>query len=459
MASKVIDMTIGSPARHILKFAVPLICGYMLQYMYQIIDAAIVGRFIGVDALAAVGASTSIIFLILGFCNGCCSGFAIPVAQAFGAADYSKMRTYISNAVRLSVVIAILFTVFAALLCGPILHLVQTPADVFKDAYKFLFITILSIPFIIAYNLLSAFMRSLGNSRVPFYFLILSSLINILLDFVLIIEMKIGVEGAAFATMFSQALAAYWCYVYIKKKMQILLPQGTERKYDKKKALTLLNNGIPMGLQFSITAIGIMMLQRANNALGTLYVATFVVSLRVKYFFTCVLENLGVAMATYCGQNLGAHKMQRISQGIRAAIKITVVYVLITVVIMYLFAADFTYLFVDPSQTEIVKNSAMYLQINSDFYMLLGLLTIFRYSIQGLGYSNLSMCSGVAEMIARTGISIWLVPALGFLGVCLGDPTAWLLADMSLVPAWIIIYRRLKKKANCLEHEMKDQIS
>lgn len=446
MASKVIDMTTGSPARHILQFAVPLICGYMLQYMYQIIDAAIVGRFIGVDALAAVGSSTSIIFLILGFCNGCCSGFAIPVAQAFGAGDYSKMRTYVGNAVRLSVVIAIILTIVAAFLCAPILHLVETPADVFKDAYKFLFITILSIPFIIAYNLLSSFMRSLGNSRVPFYFLIMSSLINIILDFILIIEMKVGVEGAAFATMFSQALAAYWCYEYITKKMKMLLPEGEERKYSKAKALTLLNNGIPMGLQFSITAVGIIMLQRANNALGTLYVATFVVSLRVKYFFTCVLENLGVAMATYCGQNLGAHKMQRVSQGIRAAVKITVVYVLITVVIMYLFATDFTYLFVDPSQTEIVKNSAMYLQINSDFYMLLGLLTIFRYSIQGLGYSNLSMCSGIAEMIARTGISIWLVPALGFLGVCLGDPTAWLFADLSLVPAWIIIYRRLKKK-------------
>lgn len=446
MASKVIDMTTGSPARHILQFAVPLICGYMLQSMYQIIDAAIVGRFIGVDALAAVGSSTSITFLILGFCNGCCSGFAIPVAQSFGAGDYSSMRSYVSNAIRLSVVIAIIFTIVAATLCTPILHMVQTPTDVFRDAYKFLFITVLSIPFIIAYNLLSSFMRSLGNSRIPFYFLILSSLINIILDFILIIEMKIGVEGAALATMFSQALAAYWCYVYIKKNMQILLPKGNECKYNKKKTLTLINNGIPMGLQFSITAIGIIMLQRANNALGTLYVATFVASLRVKYFFTCILENLGVAMATYCGQNLGAKKIQRISQGIRAALKISVIYVIIIVVIMYFFASDFTYLFVDPSQTEIVKNSTMYLQINSYFYILLGVLTVFRYSIQGLGYSNLSMCSGVAEMIARTGISLWLVPALGFLGVCLGDPTAWIFADMFLVPAGIILYHRLKKK-------------
>lgn len=446
MASKVIDMTTGSPARHILQFAVPLICGYMLQSMYQIIDAAIVGRFIGVDALAAVGSSTSITFLILGFCNGCCSGFAIPVAQSFGAGDYSSMRSYVSNAIRLSVVIAVIFTIVAATLCTPILHMVQTPADVFGDAYIFLFITVLSIPFIIAYNLLSSFMRSLGNSRIPFYFLILSSLINIILDFILIIEMKIGVEGAALATMFSQALAAYWCYVYIKKNMHILLPKGNECKYNKKKTLTLINNGIPMGLQFSITAIGIIMLQRANNALGTLYVATFVASLRVKYFFTCILENLGVAMATYCGQNLGAKKIQRISQGIRAALKISVIYVIIIVVIMYFFASDFTYLFVDPSQTEIVKNSTMYLQINSYFYILLGVLTVFRYSIQGLGYSNLSMCSGVAEMIARTGISLWLVPALGFLGVCLGDPTAWIFADMFLVPAGIILYHRLKKR-------------
>ena len=311
-------MTTGSPARHILSFAVPLICGYMLQQMYLIIDAAIVGRFIGVGALAAVGASTSITFLILGFCNGCCSGFAIPIAQSFGARDYAAMRSYVYNSIRLSVIIAVVLTILMSLLCTPILQLVETPKDIFGDAYKFLLITFFTIPFIIAYNLLSGWMRSLGNSRVPFYFLVLSSLINIILDFILIVGYKAGVEGAAFATMISQALAAYWCYMYIRKKMPVLLPKAEERNYQKTKVLTLLNNGIPMGLQFSITAIGIIMLQRANNALGTLYVATFVASLRVKYFFTCVLENLGVAMATYCGQNLGARKIQRIVMGIRS---------------------------------------------------------------------------------------------------------------------------------------------
>lgn len=439
-------MTTGSPARHILSFAVPLICGYMLQQMYLIIDAAIVGRFIGVGALAAVGASTSITFLILGFCNGCCSGFAIPIAQSFGARDYAAMRSYVYNSIRLSVIIAVVLTILMSLLCTPILQLVETPKDIFGDAYKFLLITFFTIPFIIAYNLLSGWMRSLGNSRVPFYFLVLSSLINIILDFILIVGYKTGVEGAAFATMISQALAAYWCYMYIRKKMPVLLPKAEERNYQKTKVLTLLNNGIPMGLQFSITAIGIIMLQRANNALGTLYVATFVASLRVKYFFTCVLENLGVAMATYCGQNLGARKIQRIVMGIRSSLKISVVYVAASVVIMYFFAKDFTYLFVDSSHTDIVNNATMYLQINSYFYLLLGILTIFRYSIQGLGYSNLSMCSGVAEMIARTGVSLWLVPALGFFGVCLGDPVAWLFADLFLIPAFIILYHHIKTK-------------
>ena len=228
--------------------------------------------------------------------------------------------------------------------------------------------------------------------------------------------------------------------------MPILVPHKEECLRDRKKSLTLLNNGIPMGLQFSITAIGIIMLQGANNALGTRYVAAFTASMRVKYLFTCVFENIGVAMATYCGQNIGAGELHRISLGIRSAIKIMLVYFLFTLVIILPFADYLMQIFVDPSETEIIADAALFMRIANYFYPVLGVLTILRYSIQGLGYSNLSMLSGVSEMIARCGVSIWLVPALGFLGVCYGDPVAWICADLFLIPAMIMLYKHLKKR-------------
>lgn len=454
--SNINDMTVGSPTRDIVKFAVPLIGGYILQQMYLIIDAAIVGHVVGVDALAAVGASASIMFLIMGFCNGACAGFAIPVAQEFGAKDFHSMRCYVGNAIRLGVIIAVLTTVVTSLLCGRILMLVNTPAEIFHDAYAFLLINFLAIPFTIAYNMLSGFIRALGDSKQPFYFLIASSAVNILLDFILIISFGMGVEGAAIATMLSQAFASMLCLLYIKKKMRLLIPQGDERAYDEKKTLRLLNNGIPMGLQFSITAIGSIMLQSANNALGTIYVASFTASIRVKYLFTCVFENIGVAMATYCGQNLGAHKLERVKLGIKAAVKIMMVYFVISIAIIYPFADELMTLFVESGETEIISNAAMYMRISSYFFPVLGILTILRYSLQGLGFSNLSMLSGVMEMIARCGVSLWLVPALHFLGVCYGDPTAWIAADLFLVPAMLIVYKHLGKRHALIELRVKN---
>ncbi len=440
------DMTIGSPAQGILRFALPLILGYILQQMYLVIDAAIVGRWVSVEALAAIGASSSITFLVMGFCNGSCAGFAIPVAQMFGARNYSKMRAYVAHSIRIGVVIAIVLTVLTALFCGRILKVVNTPADIFGDAYTFLLLTFLTIPFTIAYNLLSGFIRALGNSRQPFFFLIVSSLVNIVLDVILILWMGMGVEGAGIATMLSQALAASLCWIFIRRRMQLLIPHGQEWNYHDSMTGHLLNSGIPMGLQFSITGIGIIMLQSANNALGTTYVAAFTASMRIKYLFTCVFENIGVAMATYCGQNMGARQIERIGQGIRSAIVIMAIYSVFTFLVIFPFADNLMMLFVDGSQREIVDLAAQFMRINNYFYPILGLLCIFRYSIQGMGFSNLSMMSGVMEMIARSGVSLWLVPTFHFTGVCFGDPMAWLAADIFLIPAYLWVYRRSRRK-------------
>ena len=445
--ASVSDMTVGSPLRQITKFALPLILGYILQQMYLVIDAAIVGRWIGVGALAAVGASSSIMFLVMGFCNGACAGFAIPVAQSFGAKDYSKMRLYVANAVRISAVMATVVTLLSLMFCRRILQMVNTPADIFHDAYIFLMLQFAAIPLTFGFNLFSGQIRALGNSRQPFYFLITSAVVNVLLDVVLILGCGLGVAGAGIATWLSQALSVILCLWYIRKHMQLLIPKGDERRFDNKRTSILLNNGVPMGLQFSITGIGIIMLQSANNALGTTCVAAFTASMRIKYLFTCVFENIGVAMATYCGQNLGARRMDRVTKGVKDAITLMLIYFVFTFALIYPSADWMMRLFVDSGEAEVVGRAAQFMRIANYFYPALGLLTILRYSIQGLGFSNLSMLSGVMEMIARCGVSLWLVPALAWIGVCLGDPVAWIMADLFLIPAFLWVQQRLKKQA------------
>lgn len=437
------DMTVGSPARNILYFALPLVLGYVLQHLYQVVDAAIVGRWVGVEGLAAVGASSSIMFLFLGFCNGACAGFSVPVAQAFGAKEYSLMRQYVANAIRIGIWISVLLTIPICVLCSPILRLVNVPDDIFHQAWIYLMLQFLGIPLAIAYNLLAGFIRSLGNSKEPFYFLLVSSATNIILDLIFVIVFRWGVFGAGFATLISQVVSVSLCYSFIIRQMKMLIPVGEERRYDSDHVTHLLNNGIPMGLQFSITGIGVIMLQSANNALGTMYVAAFTASMRVKYVFTTVFENIGVAMATYCGQNIGARRLDRVKSGLKAATGIMLVYFVFTFAVIFPFADEMMALFVDPSQRQIIDLASQYMRISNYFYPVLGMLTIFRYSIQGLGYSTLSLMSGVMEMLARCAVSIWMVPAMGFMGVCLGDPAAWCAADLFLFPAMYFLLRHL----------------
>ena len=439
------EMTSGPSLPLILNFTFPLLLGNLLQQTYSLVDAAIVGRFLGIDALASVGASTSVVFLILGFCNGCCGGFSIPVAQKFGARDYVTMRRYVSVSLKLAAMMSIVVAVITSLLCGFILRTMQTPENIFEGAYIYLLITFIGVPCTFFYNLLSCIIRALGDSKTPFWFLLLSTVLNIVLDLFFILSLGWGVAGAGIATVFSQGFSAVLCYVYMCRKFDILKTEPSDRIFRKNLARQLLSIGVPMGLQFSITAIGSIMLQSANNALGTACVAAFTAAMRIKMFVMCPLDALGMAMATYSGQNYGAGKPERIWMGIKSASLMMVVYSVAIAIVMWGLADKFALLFISPDETEIMKDTVLFLHINTSFFILLGLLSILRYSIQGVGYTRLSMFSGVAEMVARVLVSLILVPALGFLGVCLGDPTAWLFANLFLVPAFIYVYRQLKE--------------
>lgn len=438
------EMTSGPCLPLIFNFTLPLLLGNMLQQTYSLIDAAIVGKFLGINALASVGASTSVVFLILGFCNGCCGGFGIPVAQKFGARDYVSMRRLVSVSLKLAGMMSVGIALITCLLCAFILRTMQTPENIFQDAYWYLLITFIGVPCTFFYNLLSSIIRALGDSKTPFWFLLFSTILNVLLDLLCILVFHWGVAGAAIATVFSQGVSAVLCYFYMYRKFEILRMQPADKRFRPELARQLIFVGVPMGLQFSITAIGSIMLQSANNALGTACVAAFTAAMRIKMFFLCMLESLGIAMATFCGQNYGAGKPERIWTGVKAASLMMIVYVAAVAIILWGFSEKFVLLFVDPSETEIIADAALFLHISVSFFPVLGLLCILRYSIQGAGYTKLAMFSGVSEMIARILVSVVAVPLWGFWAVCFGDPTAWVFADVFLIPAFIYVYRRLR---------------
>ena len=439
-------MTSGAPLPLILKFTLPLLMGNLLQQTYSLVDAAIVGKFLGINALASVGASTSVVFLILGFCNGCCGCFGIPVAQKFGARDYQTMRGYVAVSLKLAMVMSVSIAIITSLLCANILRWMSTPANIFDGAYAYLLVTFIGIPATFFYNLLSSIIRALGDSKTPFWFLLLSTVLNIVLDLFCILVLGWGVAGAGIATVVSQGVSAVLCYLYMNRRFDILRGTPRERRFQPRLARTLLGIGVPMGLQFSITAIGSIMLQSANNGLGTACVAAFTSAMRIKMFFICTFESLGIAMATFGGQNYGAGKPRRVWEGVRASTLLMLGYAVFTFALLMLGARWFALIFVDPSELEILADTELFLHVACCFFPALGLLCILRYTIQGVGFTKLSMFSGVAEMIARIVVSLYAVPAFGFIAVCFGDPTAWVAADLFLIPAFVWVYRRMKKQ-------------
>ena len=439
------EMTAGRIFPQLFYFTLPLLMGNLLQQTYSLVDAAIVGRFLGIDSLAAVGASSSVVFLILGFCNGCCGGFGIPVAQKFGARDYATMRRCVMVSLQLAAAMSLILAVVTGILCDDILRLMRTPDNIFDGAYIYLLITFIGIPCTFFYNLLSSIIRALGDSKTPFWFLLFSAVLNIVLDLFTILTLGWGVAGAAIATVFSQGLSAVLCYVYMMRRFDILRTTPAERRFSWPIARILLGIGVPMGLQFSITAIGSIMLQSANNALGTACVAAFTAAMRIKMFFMCPFESLGIAMATFAGQNYGAGRSERILQGVKAAALMALAYWVFTFCVLMFGSETVALLFVDASETEILYDTALFLHVSVTFFPVLGLLCILRYTIQGAGFTNLAMLSGVSEMVARILVSVFAVPMWGYIAVCFGDSTAWIFADAFLIPAFFYVYRKIKK--------------
>ena len=442
------DMTNGSPSRHILGFAVPMLFGMLFQQFYNLVDTIIVGKTLGVEALAGVGATGSVNFMIIGFCMGVCNGFVIPVAQCFGAKKPADLRKYVFNGYICSIVFAILLTLASVIFCRRILIIMNTPADIIDHAYNYIVVIFIGIPTVFLYNMVSGVIRSLGDSKTPVVFLVLSSIINVVLDFFLILVCKMGVAGAGWATVTSQLISGLTCLIYMYKKYDILKGDKSERVLDRRFITNLCMNGVPMGLQYSITAIGSTILQAAVNTLGSTYVAAMTAGSKMFNFTCCPFDALGSTMATYAGQNVGAAKIKRLGQGVRSAMIIGSVYSVLSLIALYFTTDYIALLFVNASETTIIALTRQFILASACFYIPLTGVNVVRFCIQGMGFSVFAISAGILEMIGRAFAAIILIPSIGFMGACLASPIAWIAADAFLFPAFIHCAKKLNARHN-----------
>ena len=438
--SSVRDLTVGSPMKLVLSFMLPLLFGLLFQQFYSMVDTVVVGKFLGVDALAGVGSTGSVNFLVLGLCNGVCAGFAIPVAQKFGQKDFDGLRRFVGNMVWLGTAIALIVTLATTALCDPILRWMDTPEETFSYAYDYIWVIFLGIPATMLYNLLSGIIRSLGDSRTPLVFLILSSLLNVVLDIVFIVGFHMGVAGAGWATLLSQLISGLLCLGLIIKRFPLLHLRRDDLRFRGVYARHLLNMGLPMGLQYSITAIGSILLQTAVNGLGANAMEAVTAGSKVYMLCACPYDAIGTTAATFAGQNLGAGKPERIHQGVRACTILGVIYAAVIFLAMYLWGSQLCLMFLDTKDAAAVASigalSRQFLLINLAFFVPLLFVNLLRFTIQGLGFSEFAVFAGVFEMLARGVFGLCLVPWLGFPAVCYASPAAWVMADLFLFPAY-----------------------
>lgn len=440
------DMTIGSPMKLIVGFMFPMFLGLLFQQFYGMVDTVVVGKFLGVEALAGVGSTGSVNFLVLGLCNGICSGFTIPVAQKFGEKDFDGLRKFTGNMIWLGSAVALVMTVLTVVLCKPFLHWTNTPADAFQYAYDYIVIIFLAIPAIMLYNTLSGIIRSLGDSKTPVFFLVVSSVVNVVLDILFVVTFRMGVAGTAWATLISQLVSGIACLVYMAKRFPVLKLSREDLKYRPMYARRLMAMGLPMGLQYSITAIGSILLQTAVNGLGANVMAAITAGGRVHGLLCCPLDAMGVTVATFVGQNIGAGKPERIHTCAKDCVALGCVYAVFMLFVAYFWGSEMTILFLDSrdaaSFTAIADLSRQFLLACALFNLPLMLIYLLRFTIQGLGFSQLAMVAGALEMVARTIFGLYLVPALGFPAVCMSNPAAWVMADLFLIPAYFYCMKK-----------------
>ena len=441
------DLTVGKPLFQILRFALPLVLGTLFQQLYSFADTVIVGRCLGTDALGAVGTTYSLNFLILGFVQGACVGFGIPVAETFGAKDQGGLRKYLFNGALLCVVLSAVFTISTTLMAGPLLQLIHTPEELYADAVLYIRIIFLGIPATVLYNYASSVLRAMGDSQHPFYFLLAASVLNIGLDYLLIVSMGMGVDGAALATVLSQLLSgglcAFWFFTRTAKQEELTF-RGQSSLLSAGHCKRLAYIGFPMGFEYSVSAIGAVIMQDAINLLGSTAVAAQTAGEKIRQMFTLPMESVGMAMATYVGQNHGAHRTDRIKQGIKDGCTIQLTYCVAAWVVIFFIKPYAVGLVLGDADPAVTAGAIQYLAIMSMLFCFHGLLMIFRNTLQGLGYSVQAIISGVGELIGRSlGGLLAVKTGLGYVGICLSNPFAW---GLAMLYCMFMVRRVLKRE-------------
>ncbi len=449
------DLTSGKPLKMVLQFTIPVLLGLLLQQVYSVVDTAIVGHALGVMALGGVGATSSVNYLVIGFCTGLCTGMAIPVAQAFGANDVRQLRRYIGNCVWLCVIVSAVLLALTLPACRLLLTAMGTPEEEMSYAFDYIFVIFIGIPAIILYNMGACVLRALGDSRSPVWFLAIASLINIVLDLLTVCVLDWGVRGAAVATVVSQAVSGVLCVWYMRRRFPVLRMEKDDWQLRRREASRLLGMGVPVGLQCSITAIGSVILQTAVNSLGAICVAGVAAATKLFQLFCCPYDALAMAATNFVGQNLGAGKYDRIRQGIFACCLLGVVYCAVHFLLAQFGTPYAILLFIRPEEAEAVLPFAWKMcRMDAYFGLFLMLVNVLRLSIQGMGYSRLSLLSGVLEMVARIFISVWAVPQFGFAAACMANPLAWVLANCFLIPGVFKCLEARRRQAERVRREL-----
>lgn len=448
-SSKTQDMTEGNPFKLIFFFSIPVLLGNLFQNFYSMADSIIVGRLLGTNALAAVGNTGPMNFLIIGFICGLTSGFAVITAQAFGAKNKEELKRSVAMNIMLNVFFGILFTALALLTNKPILKLINTPAEIIDDSKLYLDIIYSGLFATILYNATSCILRAVGDSKTPLYFLILSSILNIILDIILIKYTTLGVAAAALATVIAQLVSGILCVIFIIKKYPELHVKKEHFEWCTSFASRHMKIGAPMAFQFSITAIGVIVLQGALNKFGPNVIAAYTAANKVEQLIAVAAGSFGVVMANYAGQNYGAKRIDRIRAGTTAGTILTLGFSVISMLIAFIFPEPLTSLFVEAGSAEyaeVLQYSKEYLFVTAIFYPPLFLIFIYRNVLQSIGKTFMPLMGGFFELIARSVCAFTLPLLWGYAGICLAGPVAWLSAAIPLLISYMVIIRRLQRE-------------
>ncbi len=447
MASHVKDMTQGRPGSLIVKFALPLMLGNVFQQLYTVVDTMVVGKALGVSALAAVGSADWLNWMMLGIIQGLTQGFAILMAQRFGAKEDEKLRQTVGLSTVLSVVSALVLMLVGQLAVSPVLNILNTPAEIQPNAALYLRIMFMGVPVVMAYNLLACILRSLGDGKTPLNAMIVASIINIVLDIVFVMVFHWGIAGAAAATLIAQVFSGLFCFWKLRQ-IKMLRLHRSHFKWDGSRAVNLFKLGIPMAFQNAIISVGGMIVQSVVNGLGVLFIAGFTATNKLYGILEIAASSYGYAMITYVGQNLGAKRVDRIRQGQRAAIVVAIITSLVIAACMILFGKFILSMFISgtPEEvTETLRIAYYYLVVMSLFLPVLYVLHVTRATIQGMGNTVLPMASGIAEFVMRTGAALLLPLLLGDTGIFYAEILAWIGADMILIPSYFYTVSKFER--------------